>query len=60
LWKNFHLTVKELAEHFSIFDDSVKTILSDIFGLLCVAAKFIPKSLNYLQKQVRVDVTKEM
>ena len=54
------MTVRELAEQFTIFEGTVKTILTDILGLQRVAAKLIPKSLNFLQKQFSVDVAKEM
>ena len=57
---NRHMTIRELSEHSGISQGSVKSILSNVLGLKRVAARLIPKCLNFLQKQIRVDVAKEM
>ena len=38
----------------------MKSILINVLGLKRVAAKLIPKWLNFLHKQIRVEVSKEM
>ena len=57
---NCHMTIRELSEHSGISQGSVKSILSNVLGLKRVAARLIPKCVNFLQKQIRVDVAKEM
>lgn len=58
--ENRHLTVRELADDVGISIGSVDAILSDVLGLKRLSAKLIPKSLDFLQKQHRIDVAKEM
>lgn len=43
-----------------ISEGSVKTILKDNLGLRKVKARLVPKSLNFLEKQRRVDVCETM
>ena len=57
---NRHLTFRKLSEHPCISHSSVKSVLSNVLGLKRVAAKLIPKCLNFLQKQIRVEVAKEI
>ena len=45
---NRNLTVRELSEHSGISQGSVKSILSNVFGLKSVASKLIPKCLDFL------------
>jgi len=56
---NRHLTVREFSEHSGISQGSVNSILSNVLGLKRVVAKLISKCLNFLQKQIRVEVTRE-
>jgi len=42
---NRHLTIRELSEHSGISQGSVKSILSNVFGLKRVSTKLIPKTL---------------
>ncbi|KYN43617.1 hypothetical protein ALC56_01879 [Trachymyrmex septentrionalis] len=54
------LTVRDLTDLVGISEGSVKTILSDHLGLRKVKARLVPKSLNFLEKQRRVDVSETM
>ncbi|KAG5334715.1 SETMR methyltransferase, partial [Acromyrmex charruanus] len=57
---NRRLTVRDLTDLVGISEGSVKTILSDHLGLRKVKARLVPKSLNFLEKQRRVDVSETM
>ncbi|CAH2087363.1 unnamed protein product [Euphydryas editha] len=48
----------EIAKRIS--EESVKTILKDHLGLRRVKSRLVPKSLNFLEKQHRVDVCETM
>ena len=58
--ENRRLTVRDLTDLVGISEGSVKTILSDHLGLRKVKARLLPKSLNFLEKQRRVDVSETM
>ena len=58
--ENRHVTVRKLSKHLGISQGLVKLILRNVLGLKRVAVKLIPKCLNFLQKQIRVEVAKEM
>ncbi|EGI60189.1 FLJ37770-like protein [Acromyrmex echinatior] len=58
--ENRRLTVRDLTDLVGISEGSVKTILSDHLGLRKVKARLVPKSLNFLEKQRRVDVSETM
>ena len=45
--ENRRITIGEVAEDVGITDGSFHTIFWDILGLKCVAAKFVPKLLNF-------------
>lgn len=56
LVKNRKLTIREIAEDLNIAYGSVQDILVNDLGLRRVAAKLVPKDLNFMQKRDRVDV----
>ncbi|CAK1596022.1 unnamed protein product [Parnassius mnemosyne] len=58
--ENRLLTVRDLTDIVGISEGSVKTILKDHLGLRKVNARLVPKSLNFLENQRRVDVCETM
>ena len=54
------LTIKEIAEELNIAYGSAQDILVNDLGLRRVAAKLVPKDLDFMQKRDRVDVAKDM
>ena len=54
------LTLREIVEELNIAYGSAQDILVNGLGLRRVAAKLVPKDLNFMQKRDRVDVTKDM
>ena len=54
------LTIREIAEELNIAYGSAKDILVYDLGLRRVAAKLVPKDLNFMQKRDRVDVAKDI
>ena len=54
------LTIREIAEELNIAYGSAQDILVNDLGLRSVAAKLVPKDLNFMQKRDRVDVAKYM
>ena len=54
------LTIREIAEGLNIAYGSAQNILVNDLGLRRVAAKLVPKDLNFMQKRDRVDVAKHM
>ena len=54
------LTIREIAEEFNIAYWSAQEILFNDLGLRGVAAKLVPKVLNFMQKRDRNDVAKDM
>ena len=54
------LTIRDIAEEFNIAYGSAQDILVNDLGLRRVAAKLVPKDLNFMQKKDRVDVPKDM
>ena len=54
------LTIREIAEELNIAYGSAQDILVNDLGLRRVAAKLVPKDLNFMQKRDRVDVGKDM
>ena len=57
---NRRITIREVAEDDGISVGSCHAIFSDIFGLKRVAAKFVPKLLNFDQKTRRMTIAQEM
>ena len=58
--ENRQITIREVAEDVGISVGSCHAIFSDILGLKRVAAKFVPKLLNFEQKTRRKTVAQEM
>ena len=53
-------TIREIAEELKIAYGSAQDILVNDLGLRRVAAKLVPKNLNFMQKRDRVDAAKDM
>jgi len=60
LLNNRKLTIRELAEDLNIAYGSVQDIVVGDLGLRRVAAKLVPRDLNFTQKRDRVDIAKDM
>ena len=58
--ENRRITIREVAEDVGISVGLCHAIFSDILGLKRVAAKFVPKLLNFDQKIRRVTIAQEM
>ena len=58
--ENRRITIRGVAEDFGISVGSCHAIFSDILGLKRVAAKFVPKLLNFDQKTRRMTIAQEM
>ena len=54
------MTIREIAEELNIAYGSAQDILDNDLGLRRVAAKLVPKDLNFMQKRDHVDVAKDM
>ena len=57
---NRHLSLREIAAELSVPHESIRTILNDFLGMKRVAARLVPKDLNFLQKLNRVKVAEDM
>ena len=57
--ENRRITIRKVAEDVGISVGSCHAIFSDILGL-CVAAKFVPKLLNFDQKPRRMTIAQEI
>ena len=53
------ITIREVADDVGISIGSCHEIFSNFFGMKRVAAKFVPKLLNFKQKQRRIEVAQE-
>lgn len=51
--ENRHASLRKIAHDLNMSHESVRTILTDILGMRRVAARLVPKELNFLQKQYR-------
>lgn len=58
--KNRRITIREVAEDVGISTGSCHAIFSDVLGMKRVATKFVPKSLNFEQKQRRISIAQEL
>lgn len=58
--KNRRLTIRDLADTVGISVGSVNTILKDFLCLRRVKSRLVPKTLNFLEKQRRVEVCETM
>jgi histone-lysine N-methyltransferase SETMAR len=54
------LTVSEIAASISISVGSVDTILNEKLGMSKVCARWVPRNLTRVQKQIRVDISREL
>ena len=52
--ENRHLSLREVVAELSVSHESIRTILNDRLDMKRVAARLIPKDLNFLQKFKRV------
>ncbi|KYN13102.1 hypothetical protein ALC57_14709, partial [Trachymyrmex cornetzi] len=50
--KNRRITIREIADDLNISFGSCQSILTDVLGMTRVSAKFVPKLLNFDQKQL--------
>ena len=58
--ENRRITIREVVDDVGISFGSCQAIFSDVLGMKRVAAKFVPKLLNFDQKQRRVDIAQEL
>lgn len=58
--ENRAIGIREIAAELGISYGSAEHILVDVLGMKRVAARLVPKELNFLQKQCRMSVAKEM
>ena len=52
--ENRHLSLKKIAAELSVSHESIRTILNDFLGMKRIAARLVPKDLNFLQKLNRL------
>ena len=57
---NRRIIVREVAEDLNITIGSCHSIFTNNLGIRQVAAKFVPKLLNFDQKQDRMNIAKEL
>ncbi|VEN48760.1 unnamed protein product [Callosobruchus maculatus] len=57
---NLRITVREVAEDLNISIGPCHSILTNDLGMSRVAAKFVPKLLNFDQKRHRINIAQEM
>ena len=57
---NRRITIREVGDDVGISFGSCQAIFMDILGMNCVAAKIVPKLLNFEQKQFRMDIAQKM
>ena len=53
------ITIREVSDDFGISIGSCYEIFSNLLVMKCGAAKFVPKLLNFEQKQRRIEVAQE-
>lgn len=58
--KNRRLTIRDLAEAVNISIGSVQAILSDSLQLKRVKSRLVPKTLNFFEKENRMNICKLM
>ena len=58
--ENRHFSLREIAAELTVSHESIRTILRDCLGMKRVAARLVPKDLNFLQKLNRVKVAEDM
>lgn len=57
---NRRITIREAAEEIGISYGSCEAIFTNVLNMKRVAAKFVPKLLNFQQKQHRVTIAQQM
>ena len=57
---NRRITITEVADEVSISFGSCQAIFTDVLGIKRVAAKFVPKLLNFDQQQHRMNIAQEL
>lgn len=57
---NRRITIREVAEEIGISYGTCEAIFADVLNMKQVAAKFVPKLLNFQQKQHRVTIAEQM
>lgn len=58
--ENRHSSLREIAAELFVSHESIRTILNDCLDMKRVAARLVPKDLNFLQKLNRVKVAEDM
>jgi hypothetical protein len=58
--ENPHSALRDIAVKLSISHESFRNILTNHLGMKHVAARLVPKDLNFLQKLNRIKVTEDM
>ena len=58
--ENRHVGIKEVAEALNISYGSTQHIVVHVLGIKRVVARLVPKELNFLQKERRVEDAKKM
>ena len=58
--ENHRVGIRKVAEALNISYGSTQHIVVHVLGMKRVAARLVPKDLNFLQKERRVEVAKEM
>lgn len=58
--ENRHASLREMAQDLDMSHESVRTVLVDVLGMRRVAARLVPKELNFLQKEHRKQVAEDM
>lgn len=58
--ENRSISIREIAALLDISFGSTEHILTEILGMKRIEARLVPKELNFLQKQHRVEVAKQM
>jgi len=58
--ENRRITIREVAEDVGISVGSCHAIFSDVLGMTKRAAKFVPKLLNFDQKNCRMSIAQEL
>lgn len=58
--ENRRVTEREVTDELNISNGSAHTIIHDVLGMRRVAARLVPKLLNFYQKEYRKTVAKEM
>lgn len=60
IMENRHLSLREIAQDVNMSHESVRNILVDVLGMRRVAARLVPKDLNFFQKEQRKLIAQDM